>query len=102
MGRYANRIKNGTFTLDGEEYHTPLNEKDMQTLHGGDLGFNRLNWTLADKGKDHISFNLVSRDGDEGFPGTVDVTVTCLYRIIIENSEYRRRLHNISLSRPSQ
>ncbi|KAI7875301.1 galactose mutarotase-like protein [Lichtheimia hyalospora FSU 10163] len=75
VGRYANRIANGTFTIDGTEYHTPLNENDITTLHGGDMGFNRLNWTLVDKGKQDITFGLTSADGDEGFPGTVDVRV---------------------------
>ncbi|KAI8139630.1 galactose mutarotase-like domain-containing protein [Fennellomyces sp. T-0311] len=75
VGRYANRIGNGTFSIDGNVFHTPLNEKDITTLHGGDMGFNRLNWTLLDKGKDEISFGLTSPDGDEGFPGTADVTV---------------------------
>ncbi|KAI9489798.1 galactose mutarotase-like domain-containing protein [Zychaea mexicana] len=75
VGRYANRIRNGTFSIDDTEYHTPLNENDITTLHGGDMGFNRLNWTLLDKGKSDISFGLVSEDGDEGFPGTAQITV---------------------------
>ncbi|CDS10399.1 hypothetical protein LRAMOSA03075 [Lichtheimia ramosa] len=75
VGRYANRIANGTFTIDDTEYHTPLNENKITTLHGGDMGFNRLNWTLIDKGKQDITFGLTSADGDEGFPGTVDVRV---------------------------
>lgn len=77
VGRYANRIANGTFTIEDTEYHTPLNENNITTLHGGDMGFNRLNWTLIDKGKQDITFGLTSADGDEGFPGTVDVRVKC-------------------------
>ncbi|KAI9268240.1 galactose mutarotase-like protein [Phascolomyces articulosus] len=75
VGRYANRIGNGTFSIDDTKYHTPLNEKNITTLHGGDMGFNRLNWTLVDKSKSDISFRLTSPDGDEGFPGTAEITV---------------------------
>ena len=81
MGRYANRIANGTFSIDDTEYHTPLNENNITTLHGGDMGFNRLNWTLNDKGKSSVSFKLTSPDGDEGFPGTADVIVKCRYTL---------------------
>ncbi|KAG2221729.1 hypothetical protein INT45_007135 [Circinella minor] len=75
VGRYANRIANGTFTIDGTEYHTPLNENNITTLHGGDMGFDRLNWALIDTGKNNVSFKLTSPDGDEGFPGTTDIIV---------------------------
>ncbi|KAI9311827.1 galactose mutarotase-like domain-containing protein [Dichotomocladium elegans] len=75
VGRYANRIANGTFHLNGETYQTPLNEKNITTLHGGDMGFNRLNFTLLEKSKRDITFGLISPDGDEGFPGTVKLKV---------------------------
>ncbi|KAI8062102.1 galactose mutarotase-like domain-containing protein [Gongronella butleri] len=75
VGRYANRIKNGTFTLDNQTYHIPLNEKGFDTLHGGDVGFDRRNWTVVDKADHSITFAMHSPDGDQGFPGNVDVKV---------------------------
>jgi len=46
VGRYANRIKNGTFTVDGKTYHVPENEHDgVDTLHGGFTGYDMRNWT---------------------------------------------------------
>lgn len=39
IGRYANRIANGTFTLNGKTYHTPLNDNNWDTLHGGTIGY---------------------------------------------------------------
>lgn len=70
VGRYANRIKNGTFTLDGTTYHTPTNENDMQTLHGGDIGYDQQNWTVTALTPNSITFSLYD-PGWEGFPGAV-------------------------------
>lgn len=72
-GRYANRIANGTFSLDGKKYHLSVNE-NSNTLHGGKEGFDRRNWT----GKEvpgGVEFTLVSKDGDQGFPGTLTAHV---------------------------
>jgi|CZKL01.1.fsa_nt_gi aldose 1-epimerase len=72
-GRYANRIANGTFSLDGKEYRLSVNE-GSNTLHGGKEGFDRRNWT----GKEvpgGVEFTLVSPDGDQGFPGTLTAHV---------------------------
>jgi len=72
-GRYANRIANGTFTLESKQYHLTVNE-GTNTLHGGKEGFDRRNWT----GKEipgGVEFTLVSPDGDQGFPGTLTAHV---------------------------
>jgi aldose 1-epimerase len=72
-GRYANRIANGTFSLEDKEYHLSVNE-GPNTLHGGKEGFDRRNWT----GKEvagGVEFTLVSPDGDQGFPGTLTARV---------------------------
>lgn len=74
VGRYGNRIARGTFTLDGREYHVPLNNKG-NALHGGTLGFDRKYW----KGRqveNGVELTLVSPDGDMGFPGTLQAKVT--------------------------
>lgn len=71
VGRYANRIKNGTFTLDGVTSHIPTNEHGgANTLHGGDVGYDQRNWTVTAYTNTSITFSLLD-EALEGFPGTV-------------------------------
>ena len=78
IGRYANRIAKGTFTLDGTTYHLPINN-DPNSLHGGTKGFDTKVWT-ATPGRtgDGVSLrlDLTSPDGDMGYPGTLTASVT--------------------------
>ena len=73
VGRYGNRIAKGTFSLDGQQYHLPQNDHG-NTLHGGTTGFDRLNWT-AKQVPNGVEFTVVSKDGDQGFPGTLTAHV---------------------------
>jgi len=77
VGRYANRIANGTFTLDGKTYTLPKND-GPNTLHGGlTRTFDKVVWDgEALKGKNAVAFSYLSKDGEEGFPGNLKVTVT--------------------------
>ncbi|MBZ5687155.1 MAG: galactose mutarotase [Acidobacteriia bacterium] len=77
VGRYANRIANGTFTLDGKTYTLPKND-GPNTLHGGiTKTFDKVLWDGAPlKGKNGVSFTYLSKDDEEGFPGNLKVTVT--------------------------
>jgi len=79
LGRYANRIADGAFSLDGVEYPLDVNN-GPNTLHGGSLGWDRLIWhvdEIADEaGAATIRFSLTSPDGDMGFPGTVSARTT--------------------------
>lgn len=78
IGRYANRIAKGTFTLDGKVYHLPINN-GANTLHGGPAGFNKQLWTAEPMETNEgpaVKFTYVSKDGEEGFPGAVTATVT--------------------------
>ncbi|GLY75022.1 aldose epimerase family protein [Actinoallomurus iriomotensis] len=78
IGRYANRIAKGTFTLDGKTYHLPINN-DPNSLHGGTKGFDTKVWTATpDRTGDGVSLrlDLTSPDGDMGYPGTVAASVT--------------------------
>ena len=78
VGRYANRIAGGRFTLDGKSYQLNQNDK-ANSLHGGAGGFDRLNWRIvAVKGgpKASVTFALTSPAGDQGYPGKLDVTAT--------------------------
>ncbi|KAI9158355.1 putative aldose 1-epimerase [Paramyrothecium foliicola] len=82
-GRYANRIKNSTFEIDGKEYHVEPNENPTEeapdganTLHGGPDGWDYRNFTVVSHSKSSITFSLVDPDGKEGFPGEVVSYVT--------------------------
>lgn len=71
VGRYANRIKNGAFTVDGKKYQIPRNENDgVDTLHGGNIGYDQRNWTVTAHSKSSVTFTLMDK-AEEGFPGDV-------------------------------
>jgi aldose 1-epimerase len=71
VGRYANRIKNGTFSIDGDTYHIPENDKGgKDTLHGGFIGYDMRNWTVTAHSQSSITFTLFD-EGFENFPGDV-------------------------------
>lgn len=77
-GRYANRIANGRFTLDGKEYKLPVNN-GPNTLHGGIKGFDKVVWSakeVALKDAAGLELKYLSKDGEEGFPGNLSVTIT--------------------------
>ena len=75
VGRVANRVAKSRFMLDGREYQVPSND-GANSLHGGDQGFDKVNWEIVEIGDDDLSvtLQLVSRDGDQGYPGTLTVT----------------------------
>lgn len=78
IGRYANRITRGRFSLDGREYQLPVN-RAPNCLHGGTTGFDRRIWDaepVESADSVGVRLGLVSPDGDNGFPGTLTVTVT--------------------------
>jgi aldose 1-epimerase len=75
VGRYANRIKQGQLTIDGETFSLPTNAAG-NTLHGGSDGFHKRRWTIEKQTEDKVQFTLVSEDGDQGFPGEVAVLLT--------------------------
>jgi aldose 1-epimerase len=74
VGRYANRIAGGRFTLDGTTYELPINN-GPNSLHGGAVGFDKRIWSAAER-PDGVVLTLVSPDGDQGYPGTLTATVT--------------------------
>ena len=74
VGRFANRIEKGAFTLNGIAYQLAQNEGE-NTLHGGIEGFNRKVWQVKELTTNSITLFYQSADGDQGFPGTLDVSV---------------------------
>ena len=70
VGRVANRIASGRFTLDGTEYRVPVNN-GPNSLHGGSQGFDKVNWNIVEAGPDFVLLRLLSPDGDQGYPGTL-------------------------------
>jgi aldose 1-epimerase len=71
VGRYANRIKNGTFSVNGQTYHIPENEHGGEdTLHGGNIGYDQRNWSVVSNTTNSITFALYD-EAFEGFPGNV-------------------------------
>jgi aldose 1-epimerase len=77
VGRYANRIAKGKFSLDGVEYNLPLNN-GPNTLHGGPKGWHSVVWTtevLKESKVPAVKFTYISPDMEEGFPGTMNVEV---------------------------
>lgn len=78
VGRYANRIAGGRFTLDGRTYSLPLNDT-LNSLHGGGRGFDKVVWrveSVEDGPEARVVLSHVSPDGDAGYPGRLETTVT--------------------------
>ncbi len=79
-GRFANRIANGRFQIDGVAYELERKPGEKHTLHGGPKGFGKRIWKLGDHSENSVTLTLVSADGDMGFPG--EMQATCLYRFV--------------------
>jgi aldose 1-epimerase len=75
-GRYANRIRDGRFMLDGVEHQLDRNFLGKHLLHGGSLGIAKRNWRFTEVANDRAVLEITDRDGEMGFPGT------CLLRAI--------------------
>jgi aldose 1-epimerase len=83
-GRFCNRIAGGKFTLDGQQYTLAANNEPggiMCSLHGGLKGFDKVFWrgeAFVKDGAQGVKFSYTSRDGEEGYPGTLNLSVTYL------------------------
>jgi aldose 1-epimerase len=83
-GRVANRIKDGKFAIDGVEYKLPINN-GTNSLHGGVKGYNAQVWDVVSADEKKLVIHYLSKDGEEGYPGNLDVTTT--YELT-ENNEF--------------
>lgn len=72
VGRLANRLAGGSFTLDGKEYHTSQNDHG-NTLHGGHIGIDRVIWKVERVTDNAIQFSLKDPDGSDGWPGNLEI-----------------------------
>lgn len=82
IGRYANRIKNGRFSIDGQNYQLSQ-AKGGDCLHGGDIGFDRKVWDVLSTVDPSVTLQYVSPSGEENFPGTLTVQLT--FKLTEEN-----------------
>lgn len=79
IGRYSNRISNASFTLDGTKYNLFVNSGTKDSLHGGKIGFDKKIWECVPFERENevgLVMSIVSPDMEEGYPGTLNVTVT--------------------------
>ena len=84
IGRYANRIGGEKITIDGKQYNLPLND-GVNHLHGGVRGFDKRVWVPEIIDEDALRLQYLSRDGEEGYPGNLMVSVT--FRVIADRLE---------------
>jgi aldose 1-epimerase len=91
VGRYGNRIAKGRFVLDGKEYQLPTNNGNNH-LHGGTPGFDKVLWTAEVQGQDLV-LCYRSVDGEQGYPGNLDATVTYS---LSEDNEIVVRFHAVT------
>jgi aldose 1-epimerase len=91
IGRYANRIRNASFTLEGKTYQLEKNFNGKHTLHGGSVGYDKKVWKseIAETGEGTgVRFTRLSPDGEQGFPGNLELEV--LY-LLNDNNELTLR-----------
>lgn len=83
IGRYANRIANAKFTLDGKTYQLAANDHG-NSLHGGNKGFDKVWWDVKKQSDSSLLLSYTSKDGEEGYPGTLNVQV--VYTLTADNA----------------
>ncbi|KAL8711800.1 MAG: hypothetical protein Q9225_007050 [Loekoesia sp. 1 TL-2023] len=98
VGRYANRIKNGTFTVQGVTSNIPKNDNmGHDTLHGGKIGYDQRNWTVVSANTTSITFSLLDQ-AFEGFPGNI---ITFATYTVSAGPTWTSRLVSIPLDEPT-
>jgi len=104
VGRYGNRIGKGKFSLEGRNYQVTVNDGE-NSLHGGKIGYNKVLWNvtaMTDSLEPALALTYISPDGEEGFPGTVTLTVT--YTLTNKNElsiDYKGTTDKITVLNPT-
>ncbi|MDO4582750.1 MAG: aldose epimerase family protein [Planctomycetia bacterium] len=111
VGRYGNRIGGGTFTIDGTAYQVTKNEKGIQCLHGGNVGFDKKIWDVEEITSENLQHDridtdkiiglkltLISPDGEEGFPGTIN---TVLHYMVPKDTNLLVVLYGATTDKPT-
>ena len=94
VGRNSNRVKNASFVLNGVLYSLDKNEREKNNLHSGFNPYNKRVWDYKIiENNNSISFSLISPDGDQGFPGEFNITVTYT---LTDNNELKIEYNGIS------
>ncbi len=75
VGRYGNRIAKGQFSIDGKKYKLATTN-GANHLHGGVIGFDKVVWDAKVAGSHSVRFHYLAKDGEEGYPGNLDINVT--------------------------
>jgi len=83
IGRYGNRIANGKFELNEKVYELARNNGENH-LHGGNIGYNNVYWDILENSENAVKLHYLSKDGEEGYPGNLDIQVTYT---LTENNE---------------
>ena len=96
-GRFANRIAGGHFSIDGNEYSLAINN-GPNALHGGPTGFQNRIWDLVEADDSGVTFEYVSADGEEGYPGRLTVTARYTWS---DDCELRLTLHATVEGKPT-
>ncbi|CAI5758937.1 unnamed protein product [Candida verbasci] len=98
IGRFANRIKHGKFTLNGKKYQLSQNEGDKNCLHSGFNGFDKQNWygpiVKFNDDKFKVDFKLIDKDGNDGFPGDLETILHYIIGYKFIEIEYESKLLN--------
>lgn len=100
VGRYANRIARGRFSLNGQDYVLACNDGENH-LHGGLTGFDKKIWAVCAQTNDSVSLTLSSPDGEEGYPGQLEMTVTYTLRNRAMEISYQARSSKTTLCNPT-
>lgn len=94
IGRNSNRVKNATFNLNDITYNLDKNEREKNNLHSGFNCYNKRLWDYSiNEDNNSISFNLISPDEDQGFPGEFNITVTYT---LTDNNELKIEYNGLS------
>ncbi len=85
VGPVANRIGGASFEIDGQIFNTPVNDNGKNTLHGGPVGVDHMVWDVVEASGNSITLHLLHPDGQEGYPGNLDMT---MFYSLSENGEF--------------